>query len=93
MRGEIRSTPRIDCIVPAIIQDKGVSIACTVEDLSITGCRVRLNSFTKLSQNFLFEFPERTSRFPPNSSGSTATRPGSAFSTRTALRATRPGSK
>jgi hypothetical protein len=59
VRGEIRSTPRVDCTVPAIIQDKGVSIACTVEDLSITGCRVRLNSFTKLSQNFLFEFPRK----------------------------------
>jgi hypothetical protein len=59
VRGEIRSTPRVDCTVPAIIQDKGVSIGCTVEDLSITGCRVRLNSFMKLSQNFLFEFPRK----------------------------------
>ncbi len=59
VRGEVRSTPRVDCAVPAIIQDKGVSIACTVEDLSITGCRVRLNSFTKLSRNFLFEFPRK----------------------------------
>ncbi|MCA1240847.1 PilZ domain-containing protein [Stappia stellulata] len=64
VRGEIRSTPRVDCIVPAIIQDKGVSIACTVEDLSITGCRVRLNSFTKLSQNFLFEFPRKNIKVP-----------------------------
>jgi len=59
VRGEIRSTPRVECTVPAIIQDKGVSIACTVEDLSITGCRVRLNSFTKLSGRFLFEFPRK----------------------------------
>ncbi|WP_029056915.1 PilZ domain-containing protein [Stappia stellulata] len=59
VRGEVRSTPRVDCAVPGIIQDKGVSIACMVEDLSITGCRVRLGSAIALSQNFLFEFPRK----------------------------------
>ncbi|SDU07693.1 PilZ domain-containing protein [Stappia sp. ES.058] len=59
VRGEIRSTRRVDCIVPAIIQDKGASIACMVEDLSISGCRVRLGSFISLSRTFLFEFPRK----------------------------------
>ncbi|WP_349360733.1 PilZ domain-containing protein [Stappia sp.] len=59
VRGEIRSTPRVDCTVPGVIHDNGVSIACVVEDLSITGCRVRLGSHTALSETFLFEFPKR----------------------------------
>ena len=59
VRGEIRAAPRAVCAIPAIIADRGVSIACTVEDLSINGCRVRRNGHSRLSERFVFEFPKR----------------------------------
>ncbi|WP_428696792.1 PilZ domain-containing protein [Stappia sp.] len=59
VRGEIRGAPRAVCAIPAIIVDRGVSLACTVEDLSINGCRVRMNGHGRLSDRFAFEFPRR----------------------------------
>lgn len=59
VRGEIRSAPRAPCRIPAIIVDQGVSISCVVEDLSITGCRVRLAGQHRLAARFRFEFPRR----------------------------------
>jgi hypothetical protein len=59
VRGEIRSAPRASCTIPAIIVDRGVSISCLVEDLSITGCRVRMKGHSALSKRFVFEFPKR----------------------------------
>lgn len=59
VRGELRSAPRAPCRIPAIIVDRGVSISCMVEDLSITGCRVRLAGQHMLAERFAFEFPRR----------------------------------
>lgn len=59
VRGEIRSAPRASCAIPAIIVDRGVSVSCLVEDLSITGCRVRMKGHSALSKRFVFEFPKR----------------------------------
>lgn len=59
VRGELRSAPRAPCRIPAIIVDRGVSISCMVEDLSITGCRVRLAGQHMLAARFAFEFPRR----------------------------------
>ncbi|SOC03559.1 PilZ domain-containing protein [Stappia indica] len=59
VRGEIRSAPRANCTIPAIIVDRGISISCIVEDLSITGCRVRMKGQAALSRRFVFEFPKR----------------------------------
>ncbi len=62
VRGEIRTAPRAVCTIPAIIVDRGVSIACVVEDLSITGCRIRMNGHNALGRTFVFEFPRREIR-------------------------------
>ena len=59
VRGEIRSAPRANCTIPAIIVDRGISISCLVEDLSIIGCRVRMKGHAALSKRFIFEFPQR----------------------------------
>ncbi|GGE78396.1 PilZ domain-containing protein [Stappia taiwanensis] len=59
VRGEIRSVPRADCSLPAVLHDKGMEIACVIENLSISGCRVRLPRRALLSENFILEFSGR----------------------------------
>lgn len=59
VRGEIRAVPRADCAIPAVLHDKGMDIACVIENLSISGCRVRLPRRALLSESFTLEFSGR----------------------------------
>lgn len=62
LRPGLRKVPRVACRLPGMIVDGGSRFPCTVLDMSVVGCRVRIQHRVYLSDQFEFVFVRKNIR-------------------------------